>query len=263
MINKNIQFGVSTVCFSKISLERTLNLISMGAIEFVEFHEVQENDLSNMKNKASYYESLLQNYKLRVSGIHLHRSSKHLKPKELSEYILSVLPFAASLGSDYIVIHPPKVVNEFELQMYFKDLIGRIGENLIKMKALLSIEFLRYIPNTINTFTSILRNYEEIPLKVTIDTEHIHCFKECSVLEILESMIKYCNNIHLRDWDNNPWCQDGTRRYLPLGEGKIKFKRISKYLKQVQGYCTLEVPISGQTQLREQVKLMKNIFNRN
>lgn len=207
--------------------------------------------------------NLLLHESLKYSGkiLTLH-APKNILHKPFKEIFSSLSRLIKKVGQYYIpvmVLHPPFRSNVDSLLKTIFPIFDKMVDYAMKYNITLTIENVPYLPNPPLFYENLINRYPK-NVGITIDTEYLFS-TEFSLEKYPIKILKHFKNVHVRDYDGQGFNDEGKRKYLRLGEGRISFSELFNKLKEVEYLGPLTVETSFKNPL-EDLKNSKNfIYN--
>lgn len=185
-------------------------------------------------------ENALNELNLTPYSIHLPKFLIEFDDDQFKSVIDTVFPLIKKLGIKIAVLHPPGWLNKEGIDWPARlETLLTYSEN---SNCILTIENVPYIKNVDQFILDLLEHNSGRPLGVTIDLEFMYV-NGYEIRDLIKTFGSNILNIHFRDSDGSLVTDEGRRKYLTPGMGKIDFYDIVKALHDA-GYdkaITIEV----------------------
>lgn len=198
-------------------------------------------------------------YQNRVFSVHSPKNILHKSFKEIFPSLGRLIKRIGSYHIPIIVLHPPFRSNMNSLLKTIFPIFDKMVDYAGKYGVILTIENVPYLLNPPIFYEKLIERYKE-NIGITIDTEYLFS-TEFSLEKYPLELLRYLKNVHVRDYDGQSFDDEGKRKYLRLGEGKINFSQIFKRLKEINYKGPLTVETSFKDPL-EDLKCSKEFIER-
>ncbi len=188
-------------------------------------------------------------YQGKVLTLHAPKNILHKPFKEIFPSLSRLIKKAGQHYIPVIVLHPPFRSNIDSLLKTIFPIFDKMVDYAIKYNVTLTIENVPYLPNPPLFYENLISRYPK-NVGITIDTEYLFS-TEFSLEKYPIKVLRYLKNVHVRDYDGQGFDDEGKRKYLRLGEGKISFSEIFDKLREIDYPGPLTVETSFKNPLED------------
>ncbi len=213
----------------------TLTRVSRAGYEFIEMHFHHRPQWV-----ADEFAKLLHELNLTPYSIHLPKFLLSVPDEEFQNDVESIFSLGKKLEVKVSVLHPPFVgqLREDEWKRRMEILFDVSEESNI----LLTLELIPYLRNPDLFIREQIHFNPHRKLGVTLDIEYMF-LNELKMEWMIDSFGDKIVNVHFRDSDGKLLTEDGKRKYLNPGEGKVDLLGMLRALHTAdyEGALTVEV----------------------